>query len=98
MEFQPIDLPQLVGIMMGISIPLVAVIGIVVRFALKPTLEVLLKARAETEKVSEAHVGELARLSRRVLELEQSLGSRSLAPIESFESSQNQTLALKERV
>jgi hypothetical protein len=43
MDVLPVDLTALLGVFMGISIVLVPVIGLTARFALKPTMEALLR-------------------------------------------------------
>jgi hypothetical protein len=90
MEFKPVDLPELIGTMMGVSIPLMAVIGLVLRFALKPLIEAMAKARPENVTSGNGSEAELARLSRRVLELEQALGKRHLEPVASIEPAPNE--------
>jgi hypothetical protein len=41
MTFEPIDLNELVGVVMGCAIPLVVVTGLMVRFAFRPIAHVL---------------------------------------------------------
>jgi len=41
MQFVPIDLAEIVAIVLGISIILIPVLGLTARFALKPTVEAL---------------------------------------------------------
>ena len=65
-EFLPVDMTQLVAVVLGCMIPLIFVLGITMRFAAKPLVEALGKLR-ETG----APAKELEELSRRVLELEQ---------------------------
>ncbi|HVP63037.1 MAG TPA: hypothetical protein VMT11_20945 [Myxococcaceae bacterium] len=65
-EFQPVDVTQLVAAAMGLMIPLVAVVGFTVRFAAKPLVEALGRLRDNGAPARELEV-----LSRRVLELEQ---------------------------
>ncbi len=43
MQIQPVDLTELVAIIMGVSIVLVPIFGLTARFALKPTVEALSK-------------------------------------------------------
>lgn len=43
MPIQPVDLIELVAVIMGVSIVLIPVIGLTARFALKPTVEALSK-------------------------------------------------------
>ena len=65
-EFLPVDMTQLVAVVLGCMIPLIFVLGITMRFAAKPLVEALGKLR-----VNGAPAKELEVLSRRVLELEQ---------------------------
>ncbi len=65
-EFLPVDVPQLVAIVLGCMIPLIFVIGLTMRFAAKPLVEALGKLRENGAPARELDV-----LSRRVLELEQ---------------------------
>jgi len=41
MQIAPIDLTELVAVILGVSIVLIPVIGLTARFALKPTMEAL---------------------------------------------------------
>ena len=43
MQITPIDLTELVAVVLGISVVLIPVIGVTARFALKPTVEALSK-------------------------------------------------------
>lgn len=75
-EFLPIDLTQLVGISMSMLLVLIPVIGATVRFAGKPFVEALLKLGVghvfePRGAMDPGTANEVARLSRRVLELEQ---------------------------
>jgi hypothetical protein len=63
MDIRPIDVNELVGVVMGCAIPLVAVTGIMVRIALKPLLEAMARARGV----------ELVHLEQRVAMLERRL-------------------------
>lgn len=65
-EFLPVDMTQLVAVVLGCMIPLVFVVGITMRFAAKPLVEALGKLRENGAPAKELEV-----LSRRVLELEQ---------------------------
>ena len=67
MDIRPVDVNELVAVVMGCAIPLVAVTGIMVRVALKPLVEALAKLRAS----------DLQRLEDRVAFLERRL---ELAP------------------
>jgi hypothetical protein len=66
MEIQPVDLTSLIPAVLAICIPLVAVIGFTVRFAIKPIAEALARAR-ETSSPSR----EVEFLAARVRELEE---------------------------
>lgn len=44
MEFRPIDLTELLGVVLGTSIVLVPVLGLTMRFAFKPLVEALGRA------------------------------------------------------
>ena len=65
-EFLPVDMTQLVAVVLGCMIPLIFVLGITMRFAAKPLVEALGKLRENGAPARELDV-----LSRRVLELEQ---------------------------
>jgi hypothetical protein len=65
-EFLPVDMTQLVAVVLGCMIPLIFVLGITMRFAAKPLVEALGKLRENGAPARELEV-----LSRRVLELEQ---------------------------
>jgi hypothetical protein len=65
-EFLPVDMTQLVAVILGCMIPLVFVVGITMRFAAKPLVEALGKLRENGAPAKDLEV-----LSRRVLELEQ---------------------------
>jgi len=65
-EFLPVDMTQLVAVVLGCMIPLIFVLGITMRFAAKPLVEALGKLRENGAPAKELEV-----LSRRVLELEQ---------------------------
>lgn len=75
MEIQPINVPELVGTMMALLIALIPVMGATVRFAAKPLIDALQQSGALGSRSGSNEV-ELARLSRRVLELEQELARR----------------------
>jgi len=65
-EFLPVDMTQLVAVVLGCMIPLIFVLGITMRFAAKPLVEALGKLRENGAPAREVEM-----LSRRVLELEQ---------------------------
>jgi len=72
MEFRPVDLPELVGVFMGMMLVLVPVMGATLRFAAKPLVEALV-ASGLFQRTVIAPEADSARLERRVLELEQEL-------------------------
>ena len=65
-EFLPVDMTQLVAVVLGCMIPIILVLGLTMRFAAKPLVEALGKLRENGAPARELDV-----LSRRVLELEQ---------------------------
>ena len=65
-DFLPVNVTELVASVLGLLIPLVAVIGFTIRFAAKPLVEALGKLRENGAPAKELEV-----MSRRVLELEQ---------------------------
>jgi hypothetical protein len=65
-EFLPVDMTQLVAVVLGCMIPLIFVVGLTMRFAAKPLVEALGKLRENGAPAKELEV-----MSRRVLELEQ---------------------------
>jgi hypothetical protein len=65
-EFLPVDVTQLVAVVLGCLIPLIFVVGITMRFAAKPLVEALGKLRENGTPARDVEM-----LSRRVLELEQ---------------------------
>jgi hypothetical protein len=68
MEIKPVDLTSLIPSVLAVCIPLVAVIGLVVRFAIKPIAEALSMARSRDSSPSGREVEVLAA---RVRELEE---------------------------
>jgi hypothetical protein len=72
MEFRPVDLPELVGVVMGMMMVLIPIMGATLRFAAKPLVEALAMSGIlqRPALVPESDAG---RLERRVLELEQEL-------------------------
>jgi hypothetical protein len=76
MNFQPLNLLDLVGITGGILIVLIPVMGATIRFTAKPLIEALKSAGllgAVPTAAGNASARDLELLSRRVLELEQEL-------------------------
>ncbi|NIP58233.1 MAG: hypothetical protein GWM92_08200 [Gemmatimonadetes bacterium] len=62
MQVMPVDLTEIVAIVMGISIILIPILGLTARFALKPTVEALSKffeskGAEETIRILERRVG-----------------------------------------
>jgi|GEM_PF-368528 hypothetical protein len=89
MEIQPVDLTALAAVVLGSMVVLIPIMGATLRFAGRPLIEALLQSgligRQQQPSVDQA---ELARLTRRVLELEQALAAQKnppLAPIASPE-------------
>ena len=74
MEFRPVDLMAIIGILSGASIIGLPLLGLTIRFAVKPLLDSYALA-FPTPLRSQA---ELDRLERRVTELEQALALQSL--------------------
>jgi hypothetical protein len=74
MEFRPVDLPEIFGILSAASIIGLPLLGLTIRFALKPLLDSY--ARAFPTPLRSA--AELERLERRVTELEQALALAAL--------------------
>ena len=68
MEFRPIYLPELMGVVMGTSIVLLPVLAFTLRFAFKPLVEALTKMWAAKEQADRG-VG----LERRIALLERQL-------------------------
>jgi hypothetical protein len=66
MEIQPVDLTALIPAVLAVCIPLVAVIGFTVRFAIKPIVEVLGRSREASSPSRDVEL-----LAVRVRELEE---------------------------
>lgn len=75
MEFQPIDLTATLGVVLGMMVVLIPITGLTLRFAAKPLIDALLQSGLLGANRA-ADSGELGRLSRRVLELEQELAKQ----------------------
>ena len=76
MEIQPVDLVEIISVVMGISVVLIPIIGLTARFALKPTVEALSRifegrGRDETVQLLERR---LSLLEQQVDAVEGSLG------------------------
>lgn len=87
MDMRPVDFAELIGVSGGILIVLVPIIGATIKFAAKPLVDSLIAAGVIGPKKGGEE--DLARLSRRVLELEQEVQSMkrmSLPPVSSVES------------
>ena len=61
MQIEPIDLTALISVVLGISIVLIPVIGLTARFALKPSVEALIRlfenrSTSETVQVLERRI------------------------------------------
>lgn len=85
MEFQAVDLKDLVGITLGGLIVLIPVMGATIRFAAKPLIDALVQSgimgsRDTQGALNSASKADLERLSRRVLELEQEVRSLKALP------------------
>jgi len=70
MPVEPVDLVELVAIIMGVSIVLVPILGLTARFALKPTVEALSKFFQTKDTEETVRI-----LERRVSLMEQQLES-----------------------
>lgn len=93
MEFQPINLAEVMGIGLGMMVVLIPIMGATVRFAAKPLIDALLQAGLLSPRAPTSD-SELGRLSRRVLELEQELARRKLeAPVSDERSVELEPLA-----
>lgn len=76
MEIQPVNLPELAAVILGMMMVLIPIMGATVRFAARPLVEALVMSgllEKRTTPVSPEATPELGRLTRRVLELEQEL-------------------------
>ncbi len=82
MEIQPVDLTALAAVVLGSMVVLIPIMGATLRFAGRPLIEALLQSgligRQQQPSVDQA---ELARLTRRVLELEQALAAQKNPPL-----------------
>ena len=74
MEFRPVDLPAIFGILASASVIGLPLLGLTIRFALKPLLDSYAKAFPTPLRTA----AELDRLERRVAELEQALALTGL--------------------
>ncbi|MBS2030404.1 MAG: hypothetical protein JST54_21050 [Deltaproteobacteria bacterium] len=76
MEFQPINLSEICGIVFGMSIFIIPVLGVTLRYAIKPLLDSYAQAFPSQGRIQL----ELERLNRRVTELEDELSKRPALP------------------
>jgi redox-regulated HSP33 family molecular chaperone len=72
MEIRPVDLPELVGVVLGMMMVLIPIMGATLRFAAKPLVEALAMSGILQRPVLVTE-SDTRRLERRVLELEQEL-------------------------
>jgi hypothetical protein len=81
MQFRPVDLSELVGTILGLSVALVPVIGFTLRFALKPLVEAY--ARARSPQYAEVHqlTARVELLERQLAELRAGSFSSSLTEV-----------------
>lgn len=92
MEFQPVDLKDLIGMSIAMLVVLIPVIGLTIRFAAKPLVDALIaagvignqQARAAADAPTRREVDLMAR---RMLELEQEVArlKGGLQPVASYE-------------
>ncbi len=83
MEFQPVNLNELAGVVLGMMVVLIPVMGATVRFAAKPLVEALRQSGVIGPQAQQTYeASELGRLSRRVLELEQVLERQKREPVD----------------
>jgi len=94
MEFQPVDLKDLIGISFGMLVVLIPVIGLTIRFGAKPPVDALLSAGVIGSPQARAALDgptrrEVDLIAHRILELEQEVarlkGGSGLQPVASFE-------------
>lgn len=70
MNFEPINVTELAGTIFGMALVMIPVLGVTLRFAIKPLLESYARAFPNQSQMQV----ELERLGRRVQELEDALG------------------------
>jgi hypothetical protein len=74
MEIQPVNLPELAAVILGMMMVLIPIMGATVRFAARPLVEALMMSGLlEKRTATPESTPELGRLTRRVVELEQEL-------------------------
>lgn len=86
MDLQPDDLKELIGMTLGMLVVLIPVTGFTIRFAAKPLVDALVQSGLLARPAERASEADVARLQRRVLELEQQVAklrtSESLASLD----------------
>ena len=75
MQFQPIDLSELIAVPLGLLTVLIPITGFTIRFALRPIVEIWAKAREPRNELLQ----EVQALSARVAQLEQQLALARIA-------------------
>jgi len=74
MEIQPVNLPELAAVILGMMMVLIPIMGATVRFAARPLVEALMMSGLLEKRTGTTEsTPELGRLTRRVVELEQEL-------------------------
>lgn len=71
MDLQPVNLTEVIGVTLGMLVVLIPIAGATIRFAAKPLVDALVHSGLLSRSGQPANDAELARLQRRVLELEQ---------------------------
>lgn len=79
MDLQPVDLTEVIGVTLGMLVVLIPVAGVTLRFAAKPLVDALVQSGLLSRTPQSASEGELGRLQRRVLELEQQVAKLKAA-------------------
>ena len=87
MDLEPVNLTELVGVTLGLLTILIPIFGVTLRFAAKPLVDALVQSGMLTRAAQPAADGELGRLQRRVLELEQQVAKLKAAePLASLDA------------
>lgn len=71
MDLQPVNLTEVIGVTLGMLVVLVPITGVTLRFAAKPLVDALVQSGLLARPAERASEPDVARLQRRVLELEQ---------------------------